>query len=135
MSDTIEFSIDFMTPAKTIGMLKEEIKKHLEANTLWHPNHLVVVREIENVNKLKMALFCNHTMNFQDFREKNRRRTELVLELKRIFEELGKHLHFIPFIHDVTITIRLMFRYMLFDSFAFEMKMVRMKWADSVTGA
>ncbi|KAL4269727.1 hypothetical protein GQ457_HM001140 [Hibiscus cannabinus] len=96
MSDTIEFSIDFMTPAKTIGMLKEEIKKHLEANTLWHPNHLVVVREIENVNKLKMALFCNHTMNFQDFREKNRRRTELVLELKRIFEELGIRYNLLP---------------------------------------
>ncbi|KAE8714047.1 Mechanosensitive ion channel protein 9 [Hibiscus syriacus] len=96
MSDTIEFSIDFMTPAKTIGRLKEEIKKHLEANALWHPNHLVVVREIENVNKLKMALFCNHTMNFQDFREKNRRRTELVLELKRIFEELGIRYNLLP---------------------------------------
>ncbi|KAG4127759.1 hypothetical protein ERO13_D10G244548v2 [Gossypium hirsutum] len=50
MGDTIEFSIDFLTPAKTIGRLKEEIKKHLEANTLWHRNHLVVVKEIENVN-------------------------------------------------------------------------------------
>ncbi|PPD90224.1 hypothetical protein GOBAR_DD12845 [Gossypium barbadense] len=96
MGDTIEFSIDFLTPAKTIGRLKEEIKKHLEANTLWRPNHLVVVKEIENVNKLKMALFCNHTMNFQDFREKNRRRTELVLELKRIFEELGIRYNLLP---------------------------------------
>ncbi|KAL1089424.1 hypothetical protein V6Z11_D07G020400 [Gossypium hirsutum] len=96
MGDTIEFSIDFMTPAKTIGRLKEEIKKHLEANTLWHPGHLVVVKEIENVNKLKMALFCTHTMNFQDFREKNRRRTELVLALKRIFEELGIRYNLLP---------------------------------------
>ncbi|XVE97747.1 hypothetical protein REPUB_Repub03eG0045200 [Reevesia pubescens] len=96
MGDTIEFSIDFMTPAKTIGRLKEEIKKHLEANTLWHPNHLVVVKEIENVNKLKMALYCSHTMNFQEFREKNRRRTELVIELKRIFEELGLRYNLLP---------------------------------------
>ncbi|XP_022732422.1 LOW QUALITY PROTEIN: mechanosensitive ion channel protein 10-like [Durio zibethinus] len=97
MGDTIEFSIDFMTPAITIGRLKEEIKKHLEANnTLWHPNHLVVVKEIENVNKLKMALYCNHTMNFQDFREKNRRKSELVIELKRIFEELGIRYNFLP---------------------------------------
>ncbi|XWS17600.1 hypothetical protein CRYUN_Cryun33cG0080900 [Craigia yunnanensis] len=96
MGDTIEFSIDFMTPAKTIGRLKEEIKKHLEANTLWHPNHLVVVKEIEDVNKLKMALYCNHTMNFQEFREKNRRRTELVIELKRIFEELGIRYNLLP---------------------------------------
>ena len=72
------------------------LTRHLEANILWHPNHLVVVKEIENVNKLKMALFCNHTMNFQDFREKSRRRTELVIELKRIFEELGIRYNLLP---------------------------------------
>ncbi|KAG4194959.1 hypothetical protein ERO13_A06G082800v2 [Gossypium hirsutum] len=87
MGDGIEFSIDFMTPAKTIGKLKEEIRKHLEANsTIWHPSHLVVVKEIENVNKLKMALYCNHTMNFQDFREKN----------KQNFEELGIRYNLLP---------------------------------------
>ena len=48
----------------------------------------MVVKEIENVNKIKMAIFFNHTMNFQDYGEKNRRRSELVLEIKRIFEEL-----------------------------------------------
>ncbi|KAE8665561.1 Mechanosensitive ion channel protein 9 [Hibiscus syriacus] len=97
MGDVIEFAIDFMTPAKTIGRLKEEIRKHLEANsTVWYPNHLVVVKEIENVNKLKMALYCNHTMNFQDFREKNMRRTDLIIELKRIFEELGIRYNLLP---------------------------------------
>lgn len=40
------------------------------------------------MNKIKMVLFFNHTMNFQDYGEKSRRRTELVLEMKRIFEEL-----------------------------------------------
>lgn len=54
----------------------------------WHPNHNVVVKEIENVNKIKMVLIFNHTMNFQDFGEKSRRKTDLVLEMKKIFEEL-----------------------------------------------
>lgn len=63
--------------------------RYLENNPQnWHPNHNVVVKEIENVNKLKMALFFNHTMNFQNFVEKSRRKTELVLELKKIFEDL-----------------------------------------------
>lgn len=89
MGDSLEFSIDFKTPLELIGTLKEKIKKYLEKNPLyWHPNHSVVVKEIENVNKIKMAIFLNHTMNFQDYGEKNRRRTELVLEIKRIFEEL-----------------------------------------------
>ncbi|XP_027084594.1 mechanosensitive ion channel protein 10 isoform X1 [Coffea arabica] len=89
MGDSLEFSIDFKTPLELIGTLKDKIKKYLEKNpSYWHPNHSVVVKEIENVNKIKMAIFFNHTMNFQDYGEKNRRRSELVLEIKRIFEEL-----------------------------------------------
>ncbi|XP_057776325.1 mechanosensitive ion channel protein 10-like [Salvia miltiorrhiza] len=89
MGDSLEFSIDFKTSMEKIGALREKIKKYLEKNPqLWHANHNLVVKEIENVNKIKMALFFNHTMNFQNFAEKSRRRTELVLEMKRIFEEL-----------------------------------------------
>lgn len=56
----------------------------------------MVVKEIENVNKIKMALFFNHTMNFQNYGEKNRRRSELVLEMKRIFEELNIKYDLLP---------------------------------------
>ncbi|KAH7574437.1 hypothetical protein ACOSP7_008533 [Xanthoceras sorbifolium] len=97
MSDTVEFSIDFTTPVEKIGLLKEKIKKLLEKNPLhWHPNHMVVVKEIENVNKLKMALYCNHTMNFQEFGEKSKRRSELVIEIKKIFEEINVKYYLLP---------------------------------------
>ncbi|XP_050220249.2 mechanosensitive ion channel protein 10-like [Mercurialis annua] len=97
MGDTVEFSIDFATPTKKIGLLKDEIKHYLERNPQhWHPNHSVVVKDIENVNNLQMALYCNHTMNFQEFREKNKRRTELVLEIKRIFEKLRVKYYLLP---------------------------------------
>lgn len=55
-----------------------------------------MVKEIENVNKIKIALYVNHTMNFQNYGEKNTRRTELVLELKKIFEELEIRYHLLP---------------------------------------
>lgn len=97
MGDSLEFSIDVMTPVDSIGCFKEEIKKYLETNCQhWHPNHSVVVKEIENVNKLKMALFVNHTMNYQNFIERNKRRSELVMELKRIFEELHIKYNLLP---------------------------------------
>ncbi|XP_038897085.1 mechanosensitive ion channel protein 10-like [Benincasa hispida] len=97
MFDTIEFSISFATPLERIGAMKEKIKRYLEKNPQhWHPNHSVVVKEIENVNKIKIALFAKHTMNFQDWSEKNRRRTELVMELKRIFEELKINYNLLP---------------------------------------
>ncbi|KAK6119681.1 hypothetical protein DH2020_046570 [Rehmannia glutinosa] len=97
MGDSLEFSIDFKTPLEKIGALKEKIKKYLENNPQhWHPNHNVVVKEIENVNKIKMALFFNHTMNFQDFPEKSRRKTDLVLEMKKFFEELNIRYDLLP---------------------------------------
>ncbi|KAK1414128.1 hypothetical protein QVD17_29869 [Tagetes erecta] len=97
MGDNVEFSIDFATPIEKIGLLKDKMKKYLEKNPqLWHPNHNFVVKEIENVNKIKMALFFNHTMNFQDYSEKNKRRTELVLELKKLFEELKIKCNLLP---------------------------------------
>ncbi|KAK6118332.1 hypothetical protein DH2020_047903 [Rehmannia glutinosa] len=97
MGDSLEFCIDFKTPMEKIGSLKEKIKKYLEKNPQhWHPNHNVVVKEIENVNKIKMALFFNHTMNFQNFPEKSRRKTDLVLEMKKIFEELNIKYDLLP---------------------------------------
>ncbi|XP_028807020.1 mechanosensitive ion channel protein 10-like isoform X2 [Neltuma alba] len=97
MGDTIEFSIDFMTPLERIGALKEKIKRYLERNPQhWHANHNVIVKEIENVNKIKIALYVNHTMNFQDYAEKNRRRAELVMELKKIFEDLDIRYNLLP---------------------------------------
>ncbi|GJS28531.1 mechanosensitive ion channel protein 10 [Tanacetum coccineum] len=97
MGDSVEFSIDFATSIEKIGQLKEKIKKYLEKNPqMWHPNHNFVVKEIENVNKIKMALFFNHTMNFQDYGEKNKRRSELVLELKKFFEDLKIKCNLLP---------------------------------------
>ncbi|GLT71940.1 hypothetical protein SLA2020_439220 [Shorea laevis] len=97
MGDSVEFSIDFMTPVEKIGMLKDKIKKYLEKNPQhWHANHNLVVKEIENVNKIKMGLVVFHTMNFQDIGEKTRRRTELVIEIKKIFEELNIRYNLLP---------------------------------------
>ncbi|KAL9230490.1 hypothetical protein vseg_005832 [Gypsophila vaccaria] len=88
--DGIEFAIDYRTPLPKIAQLKERIQQYLEQNPQqWHPTHNLVIREIENVNKIKMVLFFNHTINFQDFGEKLRRKSVLVLEIKNIFDSLG----------------------------------------------
>ncbi|KAF8388752.1 hypothetical protein HHK36_025432 [Tetracentron sinense] len=97
MGDTVEFSVDVSTSVESIGALKAKIKAYIESKPQhWKPNHSVVVKEIENVNKLKMALYVNHTINFQNFGEKNNRRSELVIELKKIFEELTIKYHLLP---------------------------------------
>ncbi|XP_010519830.1 PREDICTED: mechanosensitive ion channel protein 10-like isoform X2 [Tarenaya hassleriana] len=89
MGETVEFSIAFSTPVEKIASLRERIAVYLEQNPQhWQPTHSVVVKEIENVNKLKMALYSNHTITFQEYRERNIRRTELVMAIKNMFEEL-----------------------------------------------
>lgn len=56
----------------------------------------MVVKEIENVNKIQMALYVNHTMSYQDYGERNNRRTELMIEMKKIFEELKIKYNLLP---------------------------------------
>lgn len=56
----------------------------------------MVVKDIEDVNKMKMALYVNHTINFQNYGEKSNRRSELVLELKKIFEDIDIKYHLLP---------------------------------------
>ncbi|KAI9190920.1 hypothetical protein LWI28_000841 [Acer negundo] len=97
MSDSVEFSVDVSTSIESIGALKSRIKAYLESKSQhWRPAHSVVVKEIEDVNKMKLALYVNHTINFQNYGDKNSRRSELVLELKKIFEDLGIKYHLLP---------------------------------------
>ncbi|CAH9051357.1 unnamed protein product [Cuscuta epithymum] len=96
MSDSFEFCIDFQTPVEKIGALNRKVKKYLEKCPLWHPNHNMAVMEVESMNKLKMVLCFNHTMNFQNWAEKNRRRTELILEMKKMFEDMSIRYDLLP---------------------------------------
>ncbi|KAE9587673.1 hypothetical protein Lal_00021888 [Lupinus albus] len=97
MSDSVEFAVDFSTTIETIGALKARIKGYLESKPQhWRAGHNVIVKDIENVDKMKMALYVTHTINFQNYGEKNSRRSELVLELKKIFEDLKIKYNLLP---------------------------------------
>nr|XP_004303476.2 PREDICTED: mechanosensitive ion channel protein 10-like [Fragaria vesca subsp. vesca] len=89
MREAVEFSIA-LTPVENIVKLKEKIKEYIEGKPqYWHRKHNVAVINIEDVNKLKMAVYCHHKLNFRDFEENNLRRAELNFELLKILEELN----------------------------------------------
>lgn len=97
MGDAVEFAIDFSTTVETIAALKARIKAYLESKPQhWRSSHSVQVKDILDLNKIKMGLYVTHTINFQNSAEKNSRRSDLVLELKKIFEELGIKYRLIP---------------------------------------
>ncbi|KAL5728630.1 hypothetical protein ACHQM5_001694 [Ranunculus cassubicifolius] len=97
MGDSVEFAVDISTSMESIGKLKARIKTYIENKPQhWRPGHSVVVLKIKNLNKLKMALYVTHTMNHQDAGEKTYRRTELLYEMKKIFEDLALQYNLLP---------------------------------------
>nr|BAV53889.1 mechanosensitive channels of small conductance-like [Chamaecyparis obtusa] len=97
MGDSVEFSVDASTPLEKLASLKERIAKYLESKPRhWHPKYSVLVKDIENMHNMKMALYTLHTMNHQNMAEKSNRRSELVLEMKKCFEELGIKYRLLP---------------------------------------
>ncbi|XP_015571819.1 mechanosensitive ion channel protein 10-like [Ricinus communis] len=97
MMDTVEFAISLGTQMETIEKLQEKIKTYLENNPRrWRHDHSVQFKEIEDVNKMKVALYVNHTINFQNISKRGKRRSDLILEMKRIFEELKIEYHLLP---------------------------------------
>lgn len=54
-----------------------------------------MIREIVDVNKIVMALYVTHTINFQNG-ERGSRRSDLVFQLKSIFEEIGITYRLLP---------------------------------------
>ncbi|XP_047307895.1 mechanosensitive ion channel protein 10-like [Impatiens glandulifera] len=97
MGDCVEFCIDVSTSVENILALKAKIKWYLESKPkYWRPEHNVQVKDIENINKMKMALYVTHTINFQNFAEKSNRRSELMFEIKKAFEELNIKYNLLP---------------------------------------
>ncbi|EOA26677.1 hypothetical protein CARUB_v10022756mg [Capsella rubella] len=103
MGDYIELSISFSTPVAKIATLKERITEYLVKNPHhWYPETMLMVKAIENVNKLKLNLLFQHTINFQKFVVKSLRRTELIIAVKQILEDLEIDYSLLP--QDVHLT-------------------------------
>ncbi|XP_039156069.1 mechanosensitive ion channel protein 10 [Eucalyptus grandis] len=89
LSESVEFKVDFSASDESLGALKDKIQTYLDRNpNHWHPDPSVVAKEILDGDHLKMVLHVTPTMNFLNARERAARRSDLVLELKKILEEL-----------------------------------------------
>ena len=59
----------------------------------WNKDYSVLVKDIVNINQMNISVYVTHTIKFQNPRRKNIRRYDLLLELKKIFEELHIKYH------------------------------------------
>ncbi|KAJ7557940.1 hypothetical protein O6H91_04G016800 [Diphasiastrum complanatum] len=103
MADTFEFSVHLSTPLEKIAALKEKIASYLLSKPHhWYANYTLIVKEIEDMNRMRMLLGVKHTMSHQNAPEKLMRRSDLILEMKKFFEELGIQYRLLPqdiFVH------------------------------------
>ncbi|KAL3613774.1 hypothetical protein CASFOL_041848 [Castilleja foliolosa] len=97
MCDTVDFTINASTPSETIIALNKAIQTYIESKPKhWNPKHSVIVQEIDNVDKLRMCLAVQHTINHQNYGDRNIRITRLILELKKMFERLSIKYNLLP---------------------------------------
>ncbi|KAL8126386.1 mechanosensitive ion channel protein 6-like [Apium graveolens] len=97
MGDAIDFCIHISTPVEKIAMMKKKITSYIEKKSdHWYPAPMIVLRDIEDMNRLKISLWLSHRINFQDMGERWVRRALVVEEMIKIFKELEIEFRMLP---------------------------------------
>ncbi|KAG4166725.1 hypothetical protein ERO13_A13G151200v2 [Gossypium hirsutum] len=89
MGDAVEFCIHVKTPAEKIGLMKQRIMSYIEHKSdHWYPDPMIIFKELEELNRVRIAIWLTHKMNHQDMGERFTRRALLIEEMVKIFNEL-----------------------------------------------
>ncbi|PON40309.1 hypothetical protein TorRG33x02_340730 [Trema orientale] len=62
----------------------------------WYPAPMIIMKEIEELNRVRMAVWLCHRMNHQDMGERYARRSLLIEEMVKIFRELDIQYRLLP---------------------------------------
>ncbi|KAH7518347.1 mechanosensitive ion channel protein 6 [Ziziphus jujuba] len=97
MGDAVEFCIHVSTPAEKIAAIKHRITSYIEnKKEHWCTQPMIVMKDVEELNRVRFAVWLNHKMNFQDIGERWMRRSLLVEEMIKIFRELDLQYRLFP---------------------------------------
>ncbi|CAL0318930.1 unnamed protein product [Lupinus luteus] len=97
MGDAIDFFIHVSTPVESIALLKQRIESYVNnKKEHWHPSPMIVIKDHESLNMIRVAIWLCHTMNFQDIGERFERRSLLIQETIKIFKDLDIQYRLLP---------------------------------------
>ncbi|KAI4368942.1 hypothetical protein MLD38_017442 [Melastoma candidum] len=97
MGDAVEFSVHISVPAEKLAIMKQRITSYIEGKKEhWHPAPMIIIKNVEDLTRLGMAVWLRHRMNHQDMGEKWARRALLVEEMVMIFRELDIQYRLLP---------------------------------------
>ncbi|MBA0837977.1 hypothetical protein Goarm_010084 [Gossypium armourianum] len=89
MLEIVEFCIHVKTPAEKIGLMKQRIMSYIEHKSdHWYQDTMIIFKELEELNRVRIAIWVTHRMNHQDMGERYTRRALLIEELVKIFNDL-----------------------------------------------
>ncbi|XP_078154396.1 mechanosensitive ion channel protein 5-like [Carex rostrata] len=97
MGDAIDFAIHVNTPLEKIAKMKERIIQFMvNKKEHWYPDPMVVLRDVEDSNKLTVSIWMRHRINYQDMGMRFARRELVVEEMIRVLRELDIEYRMIP---------------------------------------
>ncbi|XP_023512518.1 mechanosensitive ion channel protein 6-like isoform X2 [Cucurbita pepo subsp. pepo] len=97
MGDAVEFCLHISTPPEKIAIMRQRILGFIEGKKEhWCPAPLIILKDVEELNRMRIAIWLTHRMNHQDMGERWTRRAFLVEELVKIFQELDLQYRLLP---------------------------------------
>ncbi|CAI9270426.1 unnamed protein product [Lactuca saligna] len=71
MGDAVDFCVHVSTPVEKIALMKERITSYIENKSdHWYPAPMIVLRDVDDMNRLKISIWLSHRINFQDMGER-----------------------------------------------------------------
>ncbi|MCL7042631.1 hypothetical protein MKW94_022660 [Papaver nudicaule] len=97
MGDAIDFCIHVSTPVEKISTMKHRLTAYIEnKREHWYPSPMIVVRDVDDLNRLKISVWLTHRMNHQDMGERWVRRALVVEEMIKVLRELDIEYRMLP---------------------------------------
>ncbi|KAK1360560.1 Mechanosensitive ion channel protein [Heracleum sosnowskyi] len=89
MDDAIDFWFHIATPAEKINVVKQRIVSYIDnKKDHWYSNPIIVMRDVVDLNRIKMSLWPTHKMNHQNAVERYKRRGLLIEQIVKIVKEM-----------------------------------------------
>ncbi|URE45229.1 mechanosensitive ion channel domain-containing protein [Musa troglodytarum] len=97
MRDAIDFSVHVSTPVEKLALMKERIMAFIERKKdHWYPGPTVVIKDVDDMNRLLVSIWLQHRMNFQEMNERWMRRELVVQEMIKVLKELEIEYRMLP---------------------------------------
>ncbi|KAG2298212.1 hypothetical protein Bca52824_034684 [Brassica carinata] len=97
MGDEVQCCVHITTPPEKIVAIKQRISSYIDSKPeYWYPKADIIVKDVEDLNIVRLAIWPRHKINHQNMRERFTRRALLVEEVIKILLELDIQYRFQP---------------------------------------